>query len=537
VSAPTILPPAALRQELKRLRNVMSNRRAPDRARPPLSEWAADYLGVHLTCRPSPFHEWLAAELGTLHERRASRLNVLAPRGSAKSTWSTLAYTLYAAVHRLEPYILLLADSADQAGKYLAAVRAEVEGNESLRADYPSAAPGPVWTSGRAQLANGVLVEALGTGSKVRGRRHRQDRPSLIIVDDPQNLDHVVSPVERGRSWDWLMKDVVPAGSPTTNIVVLGTALHRECIVCKLQETPGWRSHVFRSVIRWPDRMQLWEEWRGLLHNHGDPDREAKARAFYEARKAQMDEGAAVLWPQREPLYALMLLEASIGPAAFASEKQNDPHAPGLSEWPASYFDNAIWFTRWPADGWAASALALDPSKGREVNKPAEGRPPDYSAWVWGGVDRNGVVWVDADLDNARDATQIVRDGLRIYRGERPRAAADAVVVEVNQFQELLGGEFLRQAKELRLGPLPLFGCNNTEAKEIRIRTAGPYLAQRQLRVRNTPGGRMLVQQLRDFPRGANDDGPDALVSLLRMLLHLILGRRDGPGQPKLLRA
>jgi hypothetical protein len=35
-------------------------------------------------------------------------------------------------------------------------------------------------------------------------------------------------------------------GRPETNVVVLGTALHRECIVYQLQRTPGWETHAFR---------------------------------------------------------------------------------------------------------------------------------------------------------------------------------------------------------------------------------------------------------------------------------------------------
>jgi hypothetical protein len=53
------------------------------------------------------------------------------------------------------------------------------------------------------RLRNGVVIETLGTGSKIRGRRNRQDRPSLIIVDDPQNEDHVTSAIRRERSWQW----------------------------------------------------------------------------------------------------------------------------------------------------------------------------------------------------------------------------------------------------------------------------------------------------------------------------------------------
>jgi hypothetical protein len=63
------------------------------------------------------------------------------------------------------------------------------------------------------------------------------------------------------------------------------------------------------------------------------------------------------------------------------------------------------------------------------------------------------------------------------------------------------------------------------DAKSSRIRFAGAYLARRQIRFRNTPGGRMLVEQLRDWPNGDHDDGPDALGVAIRRLEILIQER------------
>lgn len=149
-----------------------------------------------------------------------------------------------------------------------------------------------MWREDRLRLRNGVVLESLGTGSKLRGRKNRGDRPSLIIVDDPQNTGHIISALQRERSWEWLVKDVSNAGSPTTNIVVLGTALHPDAIVMKLQKTPGWRSRVFRSIIQWPKRMDLWAEWESILHNYEltDEERDRQALEFYKHHEEQMNE-------------------------------------------------------------------------------------------------------------------------------------------------------------------------------------------------------------------------------------------------------
>jgi hypothetical protein len=62
-----------------------------------------------------------------------------------------------------------------------------------------------------------------------------------------------------------------------------------EVIVCQLQRTPGWETHLFRSIIEWPQRMDLWQQRETVLHCHDDPNRDARARLFYEANREAMD--------------------------------------------------------------------------------------------------------------------------------------------------------------------------------------------------------------------------------------------------------
>jgi predicted phage terminase large subunit-like protein len=317
---------------------------------------------------------------------------------------------------------------------------------------------------------------------------------------------------------------VCNAGSPRTNIVVLGTALHREAIVCKLQTTPGWKSKVFRSLERWPERMDFWGAWEALLHDWDKPDREVAALAFYEANREAMHAGAEVLWPGREPLYALMSKRASDGPAAFASEKQNDPINPELCEWDGSYFDYpGFWFDRWP-DGLLLRVLSLDPSKGKDSDLG------DYSAYVRMGLDKNLVMYVEADL-RRMSSEAIVDTGIEHIKVFKP----DALVVETNIFAELFVAMF--QTAATREGVfLPLACCQNMVSKEVRIRRLGSYLAQRKFRFKaRSAGTQLLVQQLRDFPQGDHDDGPDSLEQGLRKLIELHNGRQR-PREPERLR-
>jgi predicted phage terminase large subunit-like protein len=73
-----------------------------------------------------------------------------------------------------------------------------------------------------------------------------------------------------------------------------------------------------------------------------------------------------------------------------------------------------------------------------------------------------------------------------------------------------------------------MYGLNNQVNKQVRIRRLGTYLSQRKLRFKARSGGTaLLVEQLRDFPVGEHDDGPDALEMALRLMIHLWNGKNS----------
>jgi len=496
--------------------------RPVDRGEMPASilAWGRKYLAPHFAQPASLMHEWLGDQLDLLRTQRGSKINVIGPRGSAKSTIATLCYVLRAAVEGWEPYIWIVSDTKEQAQLHLTNVKSELSGNRLLRAHYPEAArQGGHWRSTSIQLRNGVVIESYGTGQSLRGRRYAADRPSLIVCDDLQNDSHIASPAQRQASRQWFLGALVNAGTKETNIVNLATALHREALALELHRSAGWTSRNFPALIAWPANMNTWDEWELLYCDVDNPDARQLAREFYEVRREAMDAGAVVLWPEVEDLYTLMQMRVEIGTTAFEREKQGSPVNPQSCEWPESYFTDEIWFSDWPAD-LAVRAIALDPSKGGDAHRG------DYSAFVLVGIDPLGVAYVEADLAR-RPTPQMVADGVALYNRFRP----DAFGVEANQFQELLCGEFTSEFARQGAGHVAPFGIHNQTNKRVRIRTLAPLLSQRRIRfLANSPSTRLLVDQLRDFPNAAHDDGPDALEMALRLAHDVTIRRNETDG-------
>lgn len=462
-------------------------------------------------------HETVAADLDGLHKRRGIGRAYIAPRGGAKSTWVTLAHVLRSAVAGWERHIIILSDSDDQAALLLASVKAELESNNRLALGYPRATgAGPEWKADRLRLPNGVLVEALGRGVRLRGRRNRASRPSLVVLDDVQGNRDVLSAAERTRAWEWFTREVLPAGDESTNFLSVGTALHREAISVRAGALPGWSGRTFKALHSFPERMDLWSEWERLLTNLADEKRAATAAKFFETNREKMEAGGRTYWPAKWPLWRLMAKRAEIGEAAFEAEYQGNPGAGLGAEWPPAYFDWAgFYFDDWP-DDLVAKVIGVDPSKGT-------GEDGDDQAHALAGLGKDGTIYVDA-VAVREDVTKMVCRAIGLARDWNQRGVAvGRVVFEDNATMGLLAPEIARQTREAGL-LIPWETLTHTEPKPLRIRRAGPYLARRQIRVRNTRGGRLLVEQWRDFPGGAKDDCSDAAGTAIRRLELLVAG-------------
>ncbi len=475
---------------------------------PSLISWAQYFLSHHLVFPPSPMHEWLAHQLDHAQKTRGQKMNVLAPRGSAKSTIVTLAYVLRETLESRERYVWIISDTKSQAYAHLENIKIELTENALLAKHYPHATgKGPVWRSGALVLHSGAAIEAYGTGQKIRGRRYKMHRPSLIICDDVQNDNHIFSVMARNKSNDWFHGTLLKAGNVKTNIINLATALHREAIAVQLLANAGWISETFKAITVWPKNMSLWKEWENLYVNTENKHAARDAATFYENNREALNENAKVLWPEYESLEQLMKMRAESGHASFEREKQNSPINPDACEFPESYFDESIWYEKSPTNI-VLRVMALDPSKGHHSQLG------DYSAFVMVALDENGLMYVDADLKR-RPLSDIVTDGVEWYKTFAPHLFG----VEMNEFQELLKPDFEEAFLTQKIPTATIWPVTNTTNKKVRIRRLEPLLSTKRLKFkRGSPSNHLLVEQLKSFPIGDHDDGPDALEMAIRMI-------------------
>ncbi len=427
-----------------------------------------------------------------------------APRGNAKSTWGTFGLPLWCAAFRKRKFALIVSETRGQAESFLSFIKLELETNERLQQDFPELyGEGPVWRSDQIITRNGVKLQAAGAGQKLRGLRHGNCRPDLVIVDDLENDESVESPDQRKKLESWFFKALMKIGQPDTVFIVVGTILHYDSLLSRLLVKPGWKGRKFQAVMQWSPSKR-WEEWEQIYADitYGKEQAEIAADNYFAAHQEEMLRHTEVLWPEMEPYYYLMKMRVSDGPAYFDSEKQNEPLNPEdqvfFEEWFQDYADEEVDF-----DG-VLHAGACDPSLGKRNKRN------DPSAIITGYMKERILYLNIADIAPRRP--DAIMADIRLYH-ERQRI--DKLRMETVQFQEFFARQLEQLSKDKGL-VLNIDDKTPNTDKDLRIIRLQPWIKNGWIRFK--PEHRELKRQLlyyRPKGRGGHDDGPDCLEMLL----------------------
>lgn len=483
--------------------DLAAQRERKKRAATDFGYFCATYFPHYVTSAASGFHTWLYDRLpGLIHTpgktcdvsgSAGAREAIAAPRGNAKTTHGQML-VIWCIVYGYKRFPVVMSDASDQAAAILEGIKVELEVNPRLAQDFPDAVgQGRVWQVGVIVTRNQVKVQAFGSGKRLRGVRHGAYRPDLCWLDDLENDENVRSPEQRDKLEAWIDKAVEPLGPPdgSMDIIYVGTILHYDAVLARKLRNPLWRATVFRAIVRWPDRMDLWERWEEVLRNDG----EEAADAFHADNRELMAAGAEVLWPTVQPFVKLMKIRVRIKIGPFDCEYQNDP----VSSDDALFGKVTFWVNRlghWMMFG------ACDPSLGKQ------NRGRDPSALLVGGLNREtGILDVVEARIARRLPDKIIEDVIALQREHRCLVWG----VEAVQFQEFFRTELVRRSAE-RGVPVPAMPIMTKSDKALRIESLQPHVANALIRFH--PSQTVLLDQLRHYPKADHDDGPDALEML-----------------------
>lgn len=459
-----------------------------------------------------------ATQAKEISRAKGCRRAIEAPRGHAKSTTFTFKDALHASVYGYKHYIIILSDSSEQAEGFLGDIKTELEDNAAINEDFGDLR-GRVWKTSVILLASGTKIEAIGSGKKIRGRRHKQWRPDLIILDDIENDENVNTLEQRKKLSNWFYKAVSKAGDTYTDIVYIGTLLHYDSLLAKVSRNPEYKSVKYRGVISFAINDSLWDAWEVIYTDLSNDNRQEDALNFFEANREEMLEGTAVLWEAKLSYYDLMIIRISEGEASFNSEIQNDPIDPDSctfnEEWLDFYDGKEPDFS----DPRFVFFGANDPSLGK--NKKS-----DTSAIIVVAKDtRTGYMYVLIASVERRTPDIIITDAIETSKRLKieHRKGLFKFGVETVQFQYFFKDVMIQRAAEAG-EYLPIEEIQSVQNKDMRIQSLQPLVKNGYIKF--SEKHKTLLQQMKEYPMGRNDDAPDALQMAVKLALDYKVGNK-----------
>ncbi|RMD71164.1 MAG: hypothetical protein D6822_03205, partial [Cyanobacteria bacterium J149] len=229
---------------------------------------------------------------------------VIVPRDHAKTTGVSKIKTLKRLLYKQEKSILLIAPKG-LGEEIIGDIRRELEENPILRFTFGDLVPmnnrktdkTSKWRQRELQLMNGTEIKTITKGESVRGKR-----PTLVLIDDPQENKDVKNPALAEEFNNWIWTSVYNTLDPTGRMVVLGTMLSDNCFVNHLKQSAedrGFSLVEYRAII-WDEGKDLSKETLDLWFKHGKP-----------------------LWEEKWSMEALAERRNKIGDREFLQEYMN----------------------------------------------------------------------------------------------------------------------------------------------------------------------------------------------------------------------
>lgn len=177
-----------------------------------------------------------------LEDPTKQKVVIAAPRGFGKTSVVNFAYPAKNILFRDKKFIVAVSCSNDQAMMQTENLKRELLSNPnvskifgSLKSDTFSK---EMWITD-----SGTCVFPRGMGQQVRGILYGNSRPDLIIIDDVESKDSVMSEELRKKTKAWFFADVMNSinrSDSTWKVVYIGTVLHEDSLLVNLLQDKTW---------------------------------------------------------------------------------------------------------------------------------------------------------------------------------------------------------------------------------------------------------------------------------------------------------
>lgn len=407
-------------------------------------------------------------------------------RGTGKSAFGTLGPSIWSMAYKHKTYVLICSDIGSTAEKFIKDIKDNVIENQYMEDGF-----GRLLDDGnkdykcnatQLEFTNRTFVEAISSTSPMRGRKYKNVRPDLIILDDYQSEDDVRTEEAREKKWKRYSDDVKFAKQRPvkrngkiikkgTVLMAWGTQQHKECFYSRLLKSSTWKFKKYRGVdIDNVDEYfnnGLWLEFKNILNNFSNPDHLEDAKEFYYKHEEDMQFGK--LWPEFWDCLDLAL-DYYENPNSFKQEVQGDVDAIGEKWFKSMHTEDRKTIE---THEFIKTMLIIDPAA-------SGGKKNDYSSYMVGSTATNGHKYSrkgELAKINARQEFDKYIDHMIDLLLEYPDATH--VSIEKNTFNGADANQLEKKIKEhpiLKYRNITIINEAQRKNKDDKISTIIPYI-------------------------------------------------------------
>lgn len=187
-----------------------------------------------------------------------------APRGHGKTSVTGIIFLSFVIVNKLRKYIVYISQNHSKTVQFIEPIRTEFKTNRMLRFIYGDLTP----TRSRDDTGKdredcfdvgGCRVEAASFEKNIRGFKHGNNRPDLIIGDDIESDERVLNPELRVKDRNKLNNVIIPSLDINGVFKMIGTILHPNSLLVnkiKLHKGKIFKAcdHQLNNIL-WPERF------------------------------------------------------------------------------------------------------------------------------------------------------------------------------------------------------------------------------------------------------------------------------------------
>lgn len=421
----------------------------------------------------TPFHEELAAVLQIAVEKveagEDARIIITTPPRHGKSEMTTKKFPAWTLGKHPDWPVIVTAYSSELATDFGQSTR-DIMQSDFYKKIFNSRLRQDAKAKGKWMTEEGGGYVAAGAGGSMTGKGFK-----IGIIDDPfKNREEADSQVIRDSRWSMFLSTFYTRQEGATAIIVIATRWHTDDLIGRLlkqqeeNEASGEKNYDKWILVEFPAIATKDERFR----SKGD-----------------------ALWPGKFPINKLETIKTTLGPYEWSSLYQCSPITSENQEFKEQWFKSRSW----------AQIEALDTRKFATIDPGGKNPENDFTGIVRNYVDKQNK-WNIKAMGVHFDSSELLNYIFTLHEEGMER-----IGIEETVYLKAVKPFFDEKCRKLNKFPNVIPIKQPTTQKEVRIRGLIPrYSSGSIFHIENSC--KDLEDQLVVFPKGANDDVPDALA-------------------------